>query len=287
VSSIRSSIWLVLAILATVLPAVAAHSQVPPAQTPHDIVIVGQRLKNALRQFVNSTTQTGLTDQIARWDGQICPKVIGIDPAQAEFMTRRIAEIAKTVRLRTGRSTCPTMLSIVFTSDAARLAELVAADFPTDNWKMRALLKQFADGSRPVRWISLSDECGGGCPLPNTRLVKPTSPTLHAMLIIVDASKIGGMSIGEMSDYLAVVVLSNPPLDADPPANSILALFNRPRPRGSDFQLTDYDFSFLAGLYGIRLNLDAGSQRASILARMTKELRSKSQSNQPQTPARN
>jgi hypothetical protein len=292
VSSFRSSIWLLPGLLAAALPAAPAPAQTPAAQTPQDIVIVGQRLKDALRQFVDSTTQSGPTDQIARWDRQICPKVIGIDPPQAEFMTHRITEIAKIVGVRTGRSTCPTMLAIVFTVDATALADTIAADFPSDNWKVRALLKQFVDSARPVRWISLSDECGGertdsGCPLPNSRLVKATSPILHAMLIIVDARKIHGFSIGEMSDYLAVVALGNPPLATDPPANSILSLFSRPTPNGLDNRMTDYDVSFLVGLYGIRLNLDAASQRTSIVSRMTRDLRKKSQSDQPQTPTRN
>ncbi|MEO8455088.1 MAG: hypothetical protein ABI454_08000 [Sphingomicrobium sp.] len=219
--------------------------------------------------------------------------MIGIDPAQAEFMTRRIAEIAKTVHLRTGRSTCATMLTIVFTPDAATLADVAAADFPSDNWKVRALLKEFVKSTRPVRWISLSDECGGdhapaggGCPLPNTRLVKATSPTLHAMLIIVDAGKISGFSIGQMSNYLGLVALSNPPLANDAPPNSILALFDRPTGGFSDL-LTDYDYSFLAGLYGIRLNLDAASQRASIASRMTRELRRKSKTDQSLTAPQN
>ncbi|MCA1838240.1 MAG: hypothetical protein LC674_05635 [Actinobacteria bacterium] len=268
-----------------------ARAQGLAAQPQSDIVIVGQRLKDALRHFVNSVTQTGPTDQIARWNQRICPRVIGIDPAQAEFLRRRIAEIAKTVGLGTGRSTCPTMLTIVFTPDAAALAGVVASDFPSDNWKVRALLREFTNRTKPVRWISLVDECGGadpipggGCPLPNTRIVKATSPTLQAMLIIVDATKIAGLSIGEMSDYLAVVALSNPPLTTEPPPNSILSLFSASATTGPDLQLTDYDYSFLSGLYGMRLNLDVATQRASIASRMVIELRRKSSKDQSPAP---
>jgi hypothetical protein len=287
VNAIRSAVRIALSLLAATMPLSRASPQAPPAPTQNDIVVVGQRLKDALRHFVNSATQTGPTDQIAHWNREICPQVIGIDPAQAEFMRRRIAEIAKTVDLRTGRSSCATMLTIVFTPDAAALADAVTRDFPSDNWKVRALLRGFADSSRPVRWISLSDECGGGCGLPNSRLAKATSPTLQAMLIIVDAKKIGGLSIGEMSDYVGLVALSNPPLTGEPPANSILSLLNAPTANGLIYQLTDYDYSFLAGLYGIRLNLDAASQRASIAARMNQELRRKQPADRPQAPPRN
>src|SRR5205823_11238500 len=140
------------------------------------------------------------------------------------------------------------------------------------------VLMEFMESSRPVRWVSLVDECGGavpipggGCPLPNTRLVKATSPTLQAMLIIVDAGQIARTSIGEISDYLALVALSNPPLTPEPPGNSILSLFSAPPTR----LLSSYDVSFLSGLYGVSLNLDAGTQRSAIAGEMEKELRAK------------
>lgn len=274
--SIASRIYLALVLLIAALPLSPVGAQQPTPQAPRDVVVVGQRLKDALRHFVDSVTEAGPTDQLARWYQQFCPQVIGIDAAQAEFMTRRIGEIGKSVHLRTGRTTCPTMLTIVFTPDAAGLANAVASDFPSDNWKVRALLKGFVDSTRPVRWISLVDECGGGCGLPNSRLAKPTSPTLQAMLIIVDANKIAGFSLGAMSDYVGLVALSNPPLTGTPPASSILSLFTASRASGSNLQLTDYDLSFLGGLYGVRLNLDAETQRTAIAGQMNSELRRRS-----------
>src|SRR5207248_7699026 len=127
-AAIRSILCVGLGLLAGVTPVFPASAQAPPTAPSKEIVIVGQRLKEALRQFVQSVAQSGPTDQIARWNQQICPKIIGIDPAQAEFMKARIGEIAKAVHLRTGRSTCPTMLTIVFTGDATALADAVAAD---------------------------------------------------------------------------------------------------------------------------------------------------------------
>lgn len=236
------------------------------------MVIVGQRLKDTLRAFVNSVSQAGPTDQIARWDRQICPHVVGLDRGQAEFMTKRIAQVSKTVGISTGRRSCSTLLEIVFTPDAGALAGAVAGGFATDNWHIRAALRDFADDTKPVRWISLSDDCGGGCHLPNTRLTKATSPTLRAMIVIVDTGKIAGFKIGELSDYIALVTLSNPSLSSDPPAQSVLSLFKERRP-GLNDSLTEFDFSFLAGLYLSRNELGSQSQRSSIVARMAKTLR--------------
>ena len=106
-SSIASRIYLALVLLAAALPLSPASAQQPTTQAPKDVVVVGQRLKDALRHFVDSVTQAGPTDQLARWNEQFCPQVIGIDAAQAEFMMRRIGEIGKSVHLRTGRDDVP------------------------------------------------------------------------------------------------------------------------------------------------------------------------------------
>jgi hypothetical protein len=90
-----------------------------------------------------------------------------------------------------------------------------------------------------------------------------------------------------MSDYVGLVALSNPPLTATPPTNSILSLFGPPGAGGANAQLTDYDYSFLSGLYGVRLNLDASTQRASITSHMDRELRRKSSRNPSPDPRQN
>lgn len=261
-----------LATVAAAVPAVAQPPSSPPkAPQQSEIVVVGQRLKDRLQSFVNSVAQAGPTNQLARWDREICPQVVGIDTAQAAFMTQRIAQIAKTVGIRSGRGRCATLLQIVFTHDAAPLAQAIAGGFPTDNWHIRNLLGEFAGQGRPVRWISLTDECGKGCELPNTRLSKATRPTLRAMIVIVDANQVAGFSIGALSDYVGLVALSNPSLSSEPPGNSILSLFKAPRSVEGD-TLTAFDYSFLAGLYRGRDELDADAQRAAIVRRMNRDL---------------
>ena len=71
---------LLLATLGAGLP-----QQVP---TDPDIVVTAQTRK-ALGDFVAALSDTGPTGQIGRWL-EFCPAVIGIQPAEAEFMVGRI-----------------------------------------------------------------------------------------------------------------------------------------------------------------------------------------------------
>jgi hypothetical protein len=105
--------------------------------------------------------------------------------------------------------------------------------------------------------------------------VKATKPTFSAMIIVVDARQIAGFWIGELSDYVALVALSNPPLDRRKSTNSVLSMFEGPRTPGPPFELTQYDRSFLAGLYGSSMNQSAKVQRQAIMSRTKKEAQRK------------
>lgn len=251
----------------------SSSSATAQAGQPEAEIIVQAPPRDVLRSFVKSLTQFGPTDQIARWKGEICPAVTGIDPAQAEFMIARIAEVGSSVGLRR-RSKCSTPMVVIITPDAAGLADEFSRDYPiTLRTDGRRRLKAFVNSTSPVRWISVTNECGDACgALPNSRLVKATSATFQAMVIIVDAGKIGGIGLSELSDYVALVALSNPPADDPNSSDSILSMFERRRVEGAVYQLTAYDRSFLSGLYRSARNLDGRTQQRSIESRMKREL---------------
>ena len=250
-----------------------AAAQSPAKQPEEKITVVGKRLKDFLGTYVASMTQIGPTDQLAHWDRQICPKIIGIDKSQADYVRKRMALIAREVKLKTGTNSCPTMLTIVVSKDAPMLAQVIAEDSPSDNWQVRSALRKFMNARGPVRWISLVDECAGGCELRNTRLSKSTQPRLQAMIILVDSTRIGGISIGQLADYLSLVALTNPPVDAPTDRRSILGLFGGTEADPAQTELTNVDLSLLMSLYTIREEFGASQQRESMVSQMAKELR--------------
>ena len=256
-------------ILALALASIGIAALAGAAQSPDDTggqIVVEARPEQALRDFVEALTDPGRTRQLARWNGEICPAVIGIEPAQAEFMQSRIAEVATALRLRARPSGCQSTLLVLVTPDAAALAASFARQYPimlrTDG---RGRLNRFVASRRPIRWLSVTDPCGPeACTLPNSRLTRATHPEFRAMLVIVDATRIGDFGIGELSDYVAFVALANPPLDRRAPSRSILAMFDAPRSPGHRFGMTGADATFLTAMYRSRRDASIQEQRSSI-----------------------
>jgi hypothetical protein len=241
-----------------------------PIGAPAQEIVVEGRQEQALRNFVAAMTDPRRSRQIARWNGEICPTVVGVDARQAAFMARRIGEIAVSLRLRARSEGCLTTMLILVSTNAPALAASLARNYPIAlRADGRSRLNRFVASTRPVRWLSVTDDCGfEGCSLPNSRLSRATRPQFQAMIVIVDAQQIGEFSLGELTDYVSVVALANPSLHRRWPSTSILSMFEEDRPPGFRFGLTDYDRSYLTGLYRTRIDGSGQEQRASIVRQM-------------------
>ena len=256
--------------------ATSSSTQTTSAEQQQAIVIQG-RLKQAIGNFVQRLAQAGPTDQIAHWKNQVCPTVLGMDPVQGAFMEQRIDELARTVRLRPGGSNCLSAVAIVVTNDPNGFIADILRAYPislrTDGW---GRLKRFVQSDRPVRWISITDECGYGCEI-GSRIRRETAPALAWMLVVVDSNQLHGVTVQELSDYVALVALTNPPDRPTAHPNSVLQLFDDPRPDSGSFGLTEYDRSFLAALYHEPVDRGANDQRSMIGRAMEKSLKPKPQ----------
>lgn len=232
-------------------------------------IVVQGTTKEFLRQFIDKMAKVGATDQLGRWNMEVCPAIVGIDSAEARYMRQRIVDLSESVGLRRPDPGCPTSLSVIITSDAAGfvrdLVKLYPITLKTDGL---APLKEFEQTTRPVRWITVTDECSFGCKI-GSRITKESAPGFVDMIIVVDANRIAGFTIGELSDYVSVVALSNPPDDGGS-SQSILSMFDRPRDPGEPFQISSFDRSFLTGLYNSSEDQGAKVQQQGILSHMKK-----------------
>jgi hypothetical protein len=84
-----------------------------PAAEDRPIIVEG-RIKEVVGDFVANMTQAGPTDQLGRWNREICPTVIGIDQAQEKFVEDRIVQVGRMVGLRGGKQ-CATSLAVIVT----------------------------------------------------------------------------------------------------------------------------------------------------------------------------
>ncbi len=260
-----------LATLSLLLLTGAAPVPTAPAPPPPDIVVQAKP-DQVLRDFVRSMTDPDRSRQLTRWDAEICPTVVGIDPAQAAAMQARIAEIAISLHLNARAKGCMTTMIVIVDNHPAEVATSLSKQFPiTLRTDGRDKLLRFVGTKRPVRWISVTDPCGfGGCSLPNSRLRSSERPAFQAMIIIVDGQQINGFGLDELSDYVSLVALANPPSDRHWPATSILSMFDRERPPSARFQVTGDDRAFLEGLYKTPTDGLGQAQRTSIVQNMKK-----------------
>ena len=255
--------------LVSAVLALAPAQGAPQAPPDNEVVVEAQR-RNVLRSFVESFANAGLSEQLARWKDEICPVVAGIAAAEAQWIERRILELGKTVGLRRGPSNCAPSIIVLVDPEPDKLAKAVANNIPRDDGLMR--LRHFLASDRPVRWVSVTDECGDGCSLPNSRLVKATTPTFAGILVLVDARRLSGITLGELADYVALVALTNPKNGRQNPSSSILSMFDRPRPAGGQYALTARDLGFLSGLYRTQYNDTLQAQKRVIEQEMRKRL---------------
>lgn len=239
------------------------------------IIVSGNRVSTpedakVLRRFTEQILEPAKSDQLARWNHRVCPKIMGVRDEEARFIRERIAKLAEDVGLRAADDQCNTTLLIAFALDAATLAKSLT---DSDRIKLKqdgyARWRQFRETGRPVRWLTVTDFCSAGCAAPNSRLSKAGQANFQTLIVIVDHEQIGEFQIGELTDYLAMVSLSAPEMQGPWPSGSVLAMFDTERREVERFGLTDYDLALLRGLYASRGNAGAREQISRIVAEMT------------------
>ncbi|MEA3029197.1 MAG: hypothetical protein QOG13_522 [Sphingomonadales bacterium] len=272
---------LALTSLAALLLAAAQPPQ-PAAPEEADIVVRAQT-EAEIDRFVAALTQARGAEQIARWNGRICPNVLGLEPGQASYVRERIAQAARAVRIQIGPPRCPANIVIVVTADPDGFTRAVLRRHPrlfrdrNDAFASRAEIAELL-APRPVRWIAASSPGNAyGAPMidgvnrvyQGSRLTLATRENARFSFIVVDAGKLDRIIWSQLGDYLALVALARPAMDADYDAATILSAFHlRDRGEQGPRRLTAQDRALLRGLYTTSPAVSASAQRGAIRRRM-------------------
>ncbi|MBN8608684.1 MAG: hypothetical protein J0L81_17335 [Caulobacterales bacterium] len=282
-------------LIATALAAQACFATAALAQettTGDDIVVTGARLEEIVREFVGEVAAApGSEDQIARWDGRICPGIIGLqDRAAAQAIIDRIAQRAYEVDLDVARPGCRADVIVFITPDSQALAAELRATFrqmmnvySTNNVHTLGLeaMDDFVATPRIVRWWHVTNttsadgfelgEAAQQVRSSGSRLSRGTRQDFSRVIIVVDATRAAGVNRDSLADYIAMVALAQLDLTADTSAYpSILNLFGEgQRPT----TLTEWDRAYLTSLYGARRNsYSSGAQERDISREMVDQL---------------
>lgn len=258
------------------------------------------KLREEISSFVSTLTRLD-GELISRWskDTPICPFVAADNPAIAEFIKKRLLEIAAQVPIRT--ETDPKCSANLFVIVSAKTPEYAAKWEGGANWeklddgggKGRARWKPRPGVTRsaeslPVRtWHNMRIDQSDGTPMLavsvgggvreamrakdlGSRITSNVAENLTGVVVIVDTKAAAGVTVTQLADYIAMTSFAKPDLEADLGAtHSILQLF-AVEPANRPSGLTEWDQAFLRGLY--RINYTPKNQRPSIATRMVQDL---------------
>ncbi len=261
-----------------------------------------EKMRVEIQTFVHKVTRLE-GEFVGRWGDVVCPMAVGVSDAQTQFIQRRIIEVQDTVRKKKSKpdAKCQPNLFVIITDEAEQvLADWKERDPGMFRWKSREGVSR-SGGTGPVRtWhnaILAASDVGAvtsnaalpqvagsarvttgsrvnisakSCPL-NGRIVAGCWEHINAVVVLVDASKTGKVTLAQLADFISVVSLSQIDLSADLGGiDSILRLFAQPRPEVPPAGITEWDYAFLKGLY--RASYSPVNQQRDVAARMVREL---------------
>ncbi len=308
-SSLSAGLVLTLALWAGAVPAQAVPqtpaAQTPAAQTPAaqspaqlgEVVVEGRQLEALIRNFVTDVSQPANNRGLARWNRPVCVGAVNLRNEVGQYVIDRISDVARELEVEAGEPGCRPNVLIVAAVDGAGLASALVEDRPR-NFDLRhngtdagtRAFRNFRTGDQPVRWwqISMPINSENGeraVRLPGdeqppairvfsaSRLRTQIRDDMVRSIIIVDVDRLGGASLVQLADYLALVALAQVDAEADTaPYPTILNLFADPAsaPAG----LTDWDRSYLTALYEHdQLRINRNSQVRAVAEAVTRDRR--------------
>lgn len=276
-------------------------SQVEPVQDPAptelaEVVVEGRRLRDEAEAFVDAVAAPAVGRGLARWGGRVCIGVVNLQSDLAQAVVDHVSRVALEHDLRIGDPGCTPNVVIIFASDAPAMASaLVAADRRAFHLGVGGLdrgtsaLEAFQTSDAPIRWWHVSIPVIGGTHARAIRLPgdsgpiyvpgegivnkgRPISDELNKVILIVDADRLAGANLRQISDYLSMVVLAQVDPNGDTQGlDTILNLFVDPT--GVD-GLTAWDRTYLQALYRApKERIDNNDQASSIVRTVGRQRR--------------
>ena len=286
--------------LSMALAAQVAPQAVPPSDQETavpDVVVEGQRMSRrqveaAATEFVDQVAAPPHGAQIARWNTPMCVGVSNMRAPYGQLIVDRISGRAADLGLETGEPGCTPNVVIVATQDgratANHLVEEAMLSFrPTDGASKpsREALRAFRTSDAPVRWwnvaLPVMADTGDAAFRPRggmgTGNGPPDAPfvNVHAgsrlssdvrydmtyVIVVVDLSRTGSVSMSALADYVSMVVLAQIDPNAELPGfDSILNVF---ADSAQSQDLSSWDRSYLTSLYTGQANRFTARQRQS------------------------
>ncbi len=210
-----------------------------------------ERIDEQVGEFVYSIVGTGKVESLARWNVPVCVATAGLTAPDADFVKKRIAQIATDADVPLGGPACGPNFAVIVTPEPEKLLkEWWSAEHRLFN-RDRGLggVNRFIQTDQPVRaWqnacnappgipahaFSTGEDCGSG--LTGSRLTWAAARAVYSAIVVVDLTQIEGLTFGQVADYVAMVGLArirpSPKLGDVPTILGLFAASSAGRPKG-------------------------------------------------------
>ncbi len=285
------------ALLAATAPAAAQvgvrASTADQAQSPESIVVQGQRreIAKALRKLIEPAEN----EQLARFEDEICPMVIGMPKDWTASLTRMIRANVSAVGGKVGKAGCTVNAAVIFIDQPLELIRALAKEEPGFFAMTPRELEKFTAAAKPVASWHVTDTFGrdgqmlgqlGSMGVGSTgpsapanarvnrnaaasRLYTTIREDMLVGFVVFDRMATPGKSLRQLADLATMHLLLDVNQDAgerDP--GSILSLFEqRPEGAAAPMRLSRFDRGALRGFYTQRENNRSARQQAENIAK--------------------
>ena len=300
------------------VPQAGPAADAAPAADDPTIVVEGTaktdaQIRTEAKTFVRAVAAAPDTsDQLARWNEAICPKVIGALPDEEKPILERIREVAKDAGIKLSkRKHCDPNILVAFTSDpsgvvrevfekqphrarsipVAARSDLISGAYPVRWWydlKLEGRYGEAPIGDNPAllnaldttrgsvsmgKFAQSENQAGNVSDYSSSLIGSKSRQSIGAATIVIDVNRVRKLSHDALASYVAMVALAPLKLPPQPvPTPTITNLF-RETPDARAEELTEWDRAYLAALYKVAANRSSDVQRSSMTATIARQMR--------------
>ena len=284
------------AFLAAAIPATAqvdAGGTTTSEPQEESIIVQGQRrqIAQALRKLI----QPADSEQLARFEDEVCPMVIGMPRDWTASLTRMIRENIVAVGGKAAKPGCRVNAAVIFIDQPLELIQALAKEEPGFFNMTPRQLEQFTAAARPIASWHVTDtfsrdgvqlgqvgsigvgSTGPGSPSSATinrnasasRLYSTVREDMLAAFVVFDRMATPGKSLRQLADIATMhLLLDINQAAGESDAGSILSLFEKREPGlAAPARLSRFDRGALRGFYTQRENNRSARQQAENIAR--------------------
>jgi hypothetical protein len=224
----------------------APHDTSSDSNEVQEVTVTAQRatLTARVTAFVSKITKAPLEGGVALWRSPVCPLVSGVPREDGEFILDRISDIARIDGIPLGAENChPNLFILVSKQPQELLREM--SDFPSTPCRIPPCEIPTVSAAKVGPITMAGDGWYYDGRSPNYQVVWQ----VFRAFVIVDASQVKGVTLGQFADYVALVGLAQvKPADTLGDAPTILKLFSG-APQAAPAGMTDWDQAFLKSVY--------------------------------------